>query len=336
MNRQAMRIAVDAMGGDNAPDTIIDGVKQFRQEDSETQIFLVGRIDQLKPMVEGIDVHLIDAPSVVDMHESASTALKTKKDSSIAVCVGLLKQKQADAMLTMGNSGAAVAFAMFVLGRLPNISKPAIVAPFPARNEKGVTHVLDLGATVDCKPDHLLRFALMGSAYCEHAHKTPKPKVGLLSIGEEETKGNELTLATYPLLKAAPINFIGNIEGNDIMRGAADVVVCDGFIGNVILKFGEGLVETFSRALQFETKEILGPEVDAEERRTLLSETMQQVDYSVYGGAELLGVNGHCLIGHGRSEAHAVANGIRSARNVAERCPVEKLQQALESVGAAE
>ena len=327
-----MRVAVDAMGGDDAPQTIIEGVRLFRQEDQHTEILLVGRRDALEETCADLNVTVVDAPSVVGMHESASTALKTRKDSSIAVATGLMKAKQADALLTMGNSGAAVAFAMFVLGRMPNISKPAIVAPFPSGNKTGVTHVLDCGATVDCKPSHLLQFALMGSAYCKYAYKVESPRIGLLSIGEEESKGNELTLATSKLLRESPLNFIGNVEGVDIMRGGADVVVCDGFIGNVILKFGEGLVETFFKALTLETDEVLGSDINAEDRRTFLNETMQRVDYSAYGGAELLGVNGHLLIGHGRSAAHAIANGIRSARNVAERCPLNKIQQALEAV----
>ncbi|MDP8245741.1 MAG: phosphate acyltransferase PlsX [Candidatus Hinthialibacter antarcticus] len=329
-----MRVAVDAMGGDNAPQTIIEGVRLFRSEDEHTEILLVGRRDALEAPCADLNVTIVDAPSVVGMHESASTALKTRKDSSIAVATGLMKAKQADALLTMGNSGAAVAFAMFVLGRLPNISKPAIVAPFPSGNETGVTHVLDCGATVDCKPSQLLQFALMGSAYCKYTFNVESPRIGLLSIGEEDSKGNELTLATSKLLKEAPLNFIGNVEGVDIMRGGADVVVCDGFIGNVILKFGEGLVETFFKALTQETDEVLGSDLNAEDRRTFLTETMQRVDYSAYGGAELLGVNGHLLIGHGRSAAHAIANGIRSARNVAERCPLNKIQQALEAVQA--
>lgn len=327
-----MRVAVDAMGGDNAPHTIIEGVRLFRNEDHDTEIFLVGRREELEAPCADLNVNIVDAPSVVGMQESASTALKTRKDSSIAVATGLMKANQADALLTMGNSGAAVAFAMFVLGRLPNISKPGIVAPFPSGNETCVTHVLDVGATVDCKPDHLLQFAIMGSVYCKYAFNVESPRVGLLSIGEEDSKGNEQTLATSKLLREAPINFIGNVEGVDIMRGGADVVVCDGFIGNVILKFGEGLVETFFKALTKETDEVLGPDINAEDRRTFLNETMQRVDYSAYGGAELLGVNGHLLIGHGRSGSHAVANGIRSARNVAARCPLNKIQQALETV----
>lgn len=327
-----MRIAVDAMGGDRGPGVIAEGVRHFRQEDGDTEIFLCGRREELEPLYEGVKVTFIDAPTVVDMHDSASVALKTKKDSSIAAATMLVKEGQADAILTMGNSGAAAAFAMFVLGRLPRISKPAIVAPFPTPT--GVTHVLDLGATVDCKPDHLLQFAIMGSVYSQYAYNKPEPKVGLLSIGEEETKGNELTLRAHKLLKDAPINFAGNIEGVDIMRGTVDVVVCDGFIGNVILKFGEGLVELFFRTLKLETAEVLGPDVNAENRRALMSEIMQRVDYNAYGGAELLGVNGHCLIGHGRSDHRAVANGIRSARNIARKCPLNKISQALESVSA--
>lgn len=326
-----MRIAVDAMGGDRAPGDVIEGVRLFRAEDTRTEILMVGQRDAIEEPCKDLNVTIVDAPTIVDMHDSPSVALKAKKDSSIATAVGLVKAGKADAVLSMGNSGATVAFAMFVLGRLPNITKPAIVAPmyYPG----GMTLLLDVGATVDCKPVHLLHFAIMGSVFGKLAFNIETPKVGLLSIGEEKSKGNELTFGTAKLLDEAPLNFVGNVEGNDLFTPAADVVVCDGFIGNVILKFGEGLVGMFSRILKMEADEVLGQDVRAEDRGMLLKETMQRVDYSSYGGAQLLGVNGHCLIGHGRSGPRAIANGIRSCREAAEKCPITEIAQALESAG---
>lgn len=324
-----MRIAVDAMGGDRAPDDVLKGVRLFLSQQADTEILLVGQKERLETECSDLPVTIIDAPTVVGMHESPSIALKSKQDASIAKAVSLVNESKADAVISMGNSGAAVAFALYFLGRLPNISRPAIVAPMPTLD--GYTLVLDVGATVDCKPSHLLNFAIMGSVYCQHAFNIDRPKVGLLSIGEEKSKGNELTFATAELLMKAPINFIGNVEGVDIMRGTADVVVCDGFVGNVILKFGEGLVEMFFRSMKFEMDEVLGSEVDSAHRMEFFKETQKRVDYTAYGGALLLGVNGHCLIGHGRSGPEAIANGIRAACIAAEKCPLDKIRHALET-----
>lgn len=329
-----MRIAVDAMGGDRAPHNILEGVRLFREEDEHTDILLVGQAEQLEDAARDLNAQVVNAPSVVSMHEAPSTALKTKKDSSIAVSLALVKQGQADAALSMGNSGATVGFAWFSLGRLPNITKPAIVAPIST--PKGVTLLLDVGATVDCRPIHLLHFALMGSVFSQLIFNVDQPRVGLLSIGEEESKGNELTLGAAPLLQQAPVHFIGNIEGTEVFSDKVDVIVCDGFIGNVILKFGEGLVEMFSRTLKMETDEVLGDDINLEHRMTLFRETIRRVDYTAFGGAQLLGVGGHCLIGHGRSGPRAVANGIRASREAAEKCPISALSEALENAGASE
>lgn len=325
----AYRIAVDGMGGDRAPKDVIEGIRLFREKDQETEVLLVGQQETLEPLSEGLDVTLIHAPSVVTMHDSPSTALKARKDSSVAVSVQLVKEKRADAVISMGNSGATVAFAMFILGRIGDVSRPGIVCPMPHLN--GETLLLDAGATVDCKPEHLLHFALLGSVYSHAVFKKEKPRVGLLSIGEEKSKGNELTFETYKLLESAPINFIGNVEGVDIMRDTADVVVCDGFIGNVILKFGEGLSAMFAQTLQDETEHVLSQDENRKHGGELLRETMSRVDYTRYGGAALLGVQGHCLIGHGRSGSRAIANGIHSARKQAEFCKIEEFLQLLEA-----
>ncbi len=328
-----VRIAIDAMGGDKAPQNIIEGVRLFLSQEKSADILLVGQKNVLEESCSDMAVTIVDAPSVVGMHESPSFALKSRQDSSIAAAVSLLKNGKADALLSMGNSGAAVAFAIFSLGRLGDVSRPGIVAPMPTLS--GYTLLLDVGATVDCKPIHLLHFALMGEVYCRHAFDISRPRVGLLSIGEEKSKGNELSHAAGKLLENAPINFIGNVEGVDIMRGTADVVVCDGFVGNVILKFGEGLVEMFSKALKTETEHVLGDDIDRAHRMEFLHETMSRVDYTAYGGALLLGVNGHCLIGHGRSGPEAIANGIRAAQTAADKCPLDEIKKALDAAGVA-
>ncbi|MGC9326419.1 MAG: phosphate acyltransferase PlsX [Candidatus Hinthialibacter sp.] len=327
-----MRIAVDAMGGDRAPDEVIQGVRLFLSEENNAEILLVGQRERLKDSCHGLNVQLIDAPTIVDMHDSPSTALKTRRDSSIAVCTKLVQEGRADALITMGNSGAAVGFALFILGRLADISKPAIVAPFPTVH--GYTLLLDVGATVDCKPYHLMQWAVMGAVYSRLAFSVENPRVGLLSIGEEKSKGNELTLAAAELLEKAPIHFVGNVEGVDIMSGAVDVVVCDGFVGNVILKFGEGLAGMFSRAMKIEIDNVFGADVDSAHRRTFFKETMNRVDYTSYGGAMLLGVNGYCLIGHGRSDARAIANGIRAAQTSVEKCPLDEIRRSVEKAGS--
>lgn len=327
------RVAVDGMGGDRAPQDVIEGIRLFRKEDQNTEILLVGQQDVLNPLCDDLHVHVIHAPTVVSMHDSPSTALKTLKDSSIAVATSLVKEKKADAVISMGNSGATVAFAMFILGRIGSVSRPGIVCPMP--HLKGETLLLDAGANVDCKPEHLLHFGVLGSVYSRTVFGKENPRIGLLSIGEEKSKGNELTLAAYQLLENAPINFIGHVEGVDIMQDKADVVVCDGFIGNVILKFGEGLCAMFAQTLRSETEHVFGHDANEKHGNELLRETMSRVDYTRYGGAALLGVQGHCLIGHGRSGPKAIANGIHSARNIAEHCKLEDIAQLLEATAAA-
>lgn len=326
-----MRIAVDVMGGDRAPGDVIAGVRRFLEEEkSGTELLLVGNQEALEVSCADLPVRIIPSSTVVGMHEHASSALKSKPNSSIAIATGLVKNQQADALISMGNSGATVAFAIFGLGRLSNISRPPIVAPMPSRD--GCTLLLDVGSTVDCKPVHLLHFAVMGSVYARLAFNKTNPRIGILSIGEESTKGNELTFETAKLLEKTSLNFVGNVEGVDISRGTVDVVVCDGFVGNVVLKYGEGLVEMFSNILKLETDEVLGEDVDAEHRLKLFRETMNRVDYTAYGAASLLGVNGHCLIGHGRSGPRAIANAIRTAKNAAEKCPISEIQKALEEI----
>ncbi len=308
------RVALDAMGGDRAPEVILEGVRRFRQEDSETEILLTGPSGPLESAAKELNCTLVQASQIVEMDETPSAVVKSKRDSSVAKAIDLVKNGEADAMVTMGNSGAAIAFALFQLGRLPGVSRPGLMTSMP--NPNGRSQVVDLGAMVDCKPE---------------VTGIDNPRIGLLSIGEEKSKGNELTAATYAYLEKSGLNFIGNVEGNDICRGTADVIVCDGFVGNVILKFGEGLVEFVFSSMRGALKRILEKTHESKEsgmqKWALVKEIIADFDYEEIGCAELLGVKGLCFVGHGRSEPRAVANAIKTARQAAAHKEVIQHQQ---------
>lgn len=305
-------IAVDAMGGEHSPESLVDGIRLL--EDSlPAKFLLVGDENRVRECdLKGLNVELVHAEQVVDMNESPATALKRKRQSSIAVAIDLVKRKKAQAFFSAGNTGVAMAFAFFELGRLEGVLRPALGTIIPSI--KGPVLVADVGANVDCKPHWLAQFALMGHAYMETVVQEKEPKVGLLSIGEEPEKGNEQTLQAYKILQQLPIPFIGNIEGNDIPLGTASVVVTDGFVGNVLLKFGEGLAEMILGTLKDEItklKTMVG--ASGESGKDRLSGFFRQMDYAEYGAALLLGVNGNCLIGHGKSSPKAVASALKQA-----------------------
>lgn len=305
-----MRIAVDGMGGDRAPEAIVNGAVQAAEEYG-IEILLVGQPESLADELarfgkKDLPVTICAASQVVGMHESPMVALRKKPDSSIMVAVGLLKDGRADGLFTAGNTGAAMVATKVVLGSLRGVERPAIATLMPTR--KGWSILIDVGANVDCKPMHLLQFAIMGNVCVEEILGRPTPRIGILSIGEEEVKGNELTKRTHRLLKASFLNFVGNVEGRDIMGGRADVVVCDGFVGNVVLKFAEGLSEmivaTLKDGISQEASSVIEDSLRGLERR---------FDYSEYGGAPLLGIDGVCIISHGSSSPKAIKNGIKLA-----------------------
>lgn len=307
-----MRIAVDAMGGDHAPREIVAGAA-LAVERLDGEILLVGRQDELEAELKRLQFShprllLHHAPQVVEMDDSPRLALRQKVDSSITVAVDLVRDGQADAAISAGNSGAMMAAATMRLRTLPGIQRPAIAISLPTSS--GRTMVLDGGANTECKPEHLAEFGLMGSVYAEHALGIARPRVGLLSIGTERCKGNDLTLATYDLLERLPLNFIGNIEGNQIFQGEVDVAVCDGFVGNVLLKVTEGvghiLMEDFRSVF---TSSILG-RLAGLLLRPMLRRMKGKYDYAEYGGALLLGVQGLCIVCHGKSSARAMARAI--------------------------
>ncbi|MDR0915144.1 MAG: phosphate acyltransferase PlsX [Endomicrobium sp.] len=324
-----MIIALDAMGGDFAPASTVEGAV-LAAKAAQHKIILVGDNDLiLKELSKqnnknslplSINIEIVHAPEIISMTEQHPVkAVRSKKNSSLAVCAQLVSEGKADAFVSMGNSGAVMASAFFYLRRIRGIIRPAITTMFPTI--KGNCIVADMGANVDCKPEHLFQFGIMASVFCSKVIGIKRPKIALLSIGEEPNKGNELTLATFNLFKKSigiDLDFIGNIEGKDIPTGKADVVICDGFIGNVILKFGEGLAGTILYLIKQKlgyspVKWILFPFV------RLVKKTLEtKFDYSKIGGAPLLGVNGVCIIGHGRSNSHAVKNAILTGAKTAQ------------------
>ncbi len=312
-----MRIAVDAMGGDHAPEAIVAGVVEaLRELNGIAQITLVGKEDIVarelsRYSIKGMPVVIKNAEQTIEMHESPAQAVKTKKDSSIVVAAKALREGEVQAVVSAGNTGAVMASSLMELGRLKGVLRPAIATLIPTL--EGVSILLDVGANVDCKPNQLLQFAMMGDVYARYILNKTNPKIGLLSIGEEEGKGNALTCEAFDLLQKTSLNFIGNVEGRDIINGKIDVIVCDGFVGNVVLKFGESLAEMIIGFLKRELSKNLSLKLGAFLSKPAFRKFKKLLDYSEYGGAPLLGVNGVCIICHGASSAKAIKNGIRVA-----------------------
>jgi glycerol-3-phosphate acyltransferase PlsX len=304
------------MGGDLGSGVVVAGAVEAAREFG-TAVTLVGQETVVRRHLEAypagvLDVAVFHAPETVAMDESPSVALRRKKQSSIRIGLELLKRDEADAFVSAGNTGAVMATALVVLGPLPGVERPAIAIVIPTKTGRAV--LLDAGANVDCKPRHLHQFGIMGSVYAEAVLGTRVPRVGLLSIGQEESKGNELTREAFKELEEdAGIRFIGNVEGRDVFNGQVDVVVCDGFTGNVALKIGEGVAEVFVSLLREELTRDVWSWAGALLMRRSLHRFRRRLDYSEYGGAPLFGVDGVCIIGHGRSSPKAIKNAIRVA-----------------------
>lgn len=303
--RGAVRIAVDAMGGEGAPQTEVEGaLDAVKESGGRIEVVLVGRQEALdaelsKHDLSGLPVTTIHADETIAMGESPATAVRRKRKASIVVAAGLHKRGEVDGMVSAGNTGAVVASSLFGLGMLPNARRPAIASLFPTAGDPAV--LIDVGASVDSRPDDLLEFAAMGDVYAHHVLARENPRVALMNIGEERTKGSELTQEAYRLLSESRLNFIGNVEGRSFLGGAADVVVTDGFVGNVMLKMVEGVLDILKKFLQ---------EPGAE---TGLGALAQQLDYAEYGGAPLLGVAGVVIIAHGSSSPKAIKNAVKVA-----------------------
>ena len=325
-------IAVDAMGGDHAPRPEVEGAVVAARE-LGVRILLVGLAPELKRELtkhahRGLPIEIVPASEVITMHDSPSQAFRKKKDSSAHVAAKLVRGGLADGFISAGNTGAVMAVARFGLGTLPSVDRPALAAPFPTA--RGGTSVLvDVGANVDSKPAHLVQFAVMGEIYYRAIFGTRRPKVALLSIGEEEMKGNELTREAHARLKHSTLNFVGNVEGREIFGGAVDVIVCDGFIGNVALKISEGVAQHIVALLKDALQSTLSSQVGYVLSRKAYKSFRKKIDYSEYGGAPLLGVRGVTVIGHGSSNAHAIKNAIRVAAELVRGGVNERIEQEL-------
>jgi len=307
------------MGGDDAPEVVVEGAAMALQsEDRDLALLMTGPQDQIRPLVEKLDASLqarmtvIDAPEVIGMHESPATAIKTKKASSIHVGMGLCKAGKADGFVSAGNTGAVMAGAFFILGRLPGIARPSVIGYFPTL--KGTCILLDVGTNVDCKAEHLVQFARMGAIYAQEVLGVEKASVGLLNVGEEPGKGDELAKEAYEALTQADgLSFVGNIEGRDVMAHAADVVVCDGFTGNVLLKFAESVAGILPKMIGAEMMRLSMPPEEQAVVAKALNGVRARFDYKEFGGMPLLGIDGSVLIGHGGSDATAIKNMILAA-----------------------
>jgi glycerol-3-phosphate acyltransferase PlsX len=315
-------IAVDAMGGDTAPKVEVEGAIRAARS-LPVHVVLVGREDVIKRELAQHDgyrdlpISIQHASEQVTMQDSAARAVRTKRDSSIRVASRLVHEGIAHGLVSAGNTGAVMATAKMVQGMVPGVNRPALATTFPTI--KGTPAVMmDVGANVDCSPQMLAQFAVMGEIYSRIILRTDDPRVGLLSIGEEEHKGNDLTRNATPLLKSLAINFIGNVEGRDLYTGKADVIICDGFIGNVALKVSEGLIEVIKQMLQESLQATITRQIGYVLSRAAFRDFKKRVDYSEYGGAPLLGVRGVCIICHGRSNSNAIKNAIRVAAEFAE------------------
>lgn len=328
-----MRIALDAMGGDHGPEQQIAGAIQALEE-RDLLITLVGDESAIRSCLDGMSpsesvasrLQVLHTTEVVDMGESPVEATRKKKNSSVMLAFDLIKKGEADAAVSAGNSGATMASAIRKLGRIKHISRPGIASAFPTLNKPVV--MMDVGANVDCRPQHLFQFALMASAF-SRVFDIESPRVGILSIGEESGKGNQLVKETHALLANSSLNFIGNVEGRDIFQGNVDVIVCDGFVGNICLKVSEGLVEAATEMIRGDIMGSLKAKIGYFLVRPVFRKFKKRVDYAEYGGAPLLGINGTGIICHGKSNAFAIKNAIIEAARIVEKKVNDKIVESL-------
>jgi glycerol-3-phosphate acyltransferase PlsX len=315
-------IALDAMGSDRAPKPEVEGAIQAARQYG-IAVLLVGREEVIQPELDrhssaaGLPIEIVHASEVISMQDKAVQAVRAKRDSSMRVGLRLVREGEASGFVSAGNTGAAMATAKMVLGALPGVDRPALAAVFPTALGTAAT-LLDVGANVDCKPQNLAQFAVMGEIYFRTMFGTPQPRVGLLSIGEEESKGNELTRESFQLLKQLPLRFVGNVEGRDLYNGQVDVIVADGFVGNVALKVSEGVANLVRATLKETLRATITRQVGALLSRSAFADFKKRLDHTEYGGAPLLGVKGVCFITHGSSNANAIKNAVRVAAEFAE------------------
>lgn len=326
-----MKIVVDAMGGDKAPDVVIEGVVAAVKEYG-VEVILIGNELQISSLLKkskytGNLISFVAASEVIDMHDSAAASVRKKRNSSIVVGLNLVKSGVADAFFSAGNTGAVVCAATLGLGLLPGVERPGIAIVIPTL--KGVSLIIDVGANIDPKPVQLLQYGIMADVYLKYILNNPNPAVGLLNVGEEESKGTDFVKDTHDLLSKSKLNFIGNVEGKDLFSGKCDVIVCDGFVGNVALKVTESAAEAMQAFLKRHLKSNILGILGVFLLKSSFVRFKKEIDYSEYGGAPLLGVNGVVIIGHGRSNAHAIKNAIRAAKEEVERKFNEKVLEAI-------
>ncbi len=330
-------IALDAMGGDFAPRNEVIAAVQAINEFPSLKILLVGKETEILKVLKDENLSfpkedIINADEVITMHDVPTVALKTKKNSSLVICAQLAKDKKADCFVSAGNTGAVMAAATLLIGRIKGVSRPAIGADFPTSAGTKCS-VYDVGASVDSKPNHLLEYAILGSIYSREINGVKNPRVGLLSVGEEDKKGNELVFATQALLKGANLNYIGNVEGRDILNGNADIVVCDGFVGNIILKFGESVLSFLKTTVKNYASLGFVNKLKALVVKGVLKVALKDMDYQTHGGVPLLGVNAVTIIGHGSSSPLAIKNMIYAAKRMHELNLIQKFEEELSNYG---
>jgi glycerol-3-phosphate acyltransferase PlsX len=330
-----VRVALDAMGGDKAPSETVAGAVLAARE-YQMGVYLVGREEVIRAELakhdtRGLDLPIVHTEEEIAMDDHPATAVRRKKNASMNLAIQLVRDGKALGAVSAGNSGAMMASSLFILKRIAGVERPALGGIFPTAT--GVSLVIDIGANADCKPEYLQQFALMGSIYMERIFQVQSPRVGLLANGEEESKGNALVIETHQLLKrnatTLGINFIGNVEGRDIPAGAVDIVVCDGFVGNVVLKLSEGLAESLIGLIRTEMTSSLPKKLAAGVLKPGLTKAFKRLDYAEYGGVPLLGVNGSAIVSHGRSNARAIKNALRVARQTAETGVAQAIAEGL-------
>jgi glycerol-3-phosphate acyltransferase PlsX len=335
-NSKKIKIAVDAMGGDYAPENVIEGaIMALRESNNRFEIVFVGDEKKIKNELRkydtiGLNYSIVDAPQVIGMDDIPTVALRRKKNSSIVVGMKLHSDGEVDAFASAGNTGAVLTAATFILGRIEGISRPTIGSVFPTESGRK-SIMLDVGANVDCKPNHLFEFAIMGSIYSSEILGQKNPKVALLNIGEESTKGGDVVLQAYQLLSESKLNFVGNVEGRDILLGKADVIVCDGFVGNIVLKFAESVFGVLKRKLRNYAMRNIFRRLTFGLLARGLRKALKEFDYQEYGGVPFLGVNGVAIIGHGSSTAVAIKNMIYRAEETVYRKINQKIKEALKT-----
>ena len=328
------RIAVDAMGGDFAPENAVLGAFQAYEEGKKFQLLLVGKKDDIVKVASSHNLSItedmiIHTDEVIEMGDSPTSSLKKKLNSSLVIGPKLVREKKADGFVSAGNTGAMTMSSVLNIGRIKGVSRPTLTAPFP--NEKqGYTFISDVGAFVDSRPSHLLEFALLSSIFIEEIYEIKNPKVGLLNVGEEEGKGYQLTTETAKLLSASKLNYVGNVEGKDIFKGKVDLVICDGFIGNILLKFAESIIPFLRAQLKSYANQRLINKLRAGFVRTPLRESLKTANYELQGGLPLLGVNGISIVGHGSSTPLAIKNMVLRAKEMHDKKLIDKLRIEIE------